>query len=258
MADSRNMRRVGWWANNADALLSATERIDASVPASISRSVGVRVAAQTADSLELIEIAPIAGVIVSAKFAWDAAGSIGPSYLVNGGTTGSVPLTVGAYSIARAVVGSVPVPITLAATCNFPAGAVIQWKRTTTGADSIGGAGVITVEYAPDITAQSHPIAVAPADIVIKRVAFIPETTYGAGAISLVNMGSVGTLNNTVATKAAAALTSLTPYTLGITGSYSTVGADQQLIFKRATASGDKTMSAGRVEVEYNLLDYRS
>ena len=256
MADTRGLTKTGHWLNWADDYLAMWERLSARVPEVKSRLLTNAYVQGAANDELAFAAPPEAGVVVSARFVSNitpAAGG-GLVYLMNEGTAGVTDTTMASWATA-AVVAYKPEALslsTVASAIKFAAGAGLSWKRLTAVGGTVLGVAV-TVEYAPDVTDQLADLGAVNAAVRITRVTYTPDTTYASGAIYLVNAGTAGTAATTVATKAAASLTGSVPYTLTLDTTYDDITARQRLAFRRATASGDKTMPGGKVDVEFAL-----
>ncbi len=255
MADSYGLSTKGGWLRHGDDVMASVLQYQGEVPASASYTIEGPIDEATDDAEELIGITKQAVVIVKASFAVDATDVFDPCYLVNTGTSGTSDATVASKTAADTLTAFRPYTLTLGSTVSVPSGAGLTWKRTTQGASATCFAGQVMIEVAPDITSQTTPLSEAPSPITISKVTFIPDTTYVSGAISLLNRGTAGTDSYAVATKAAATLTAGVPYTLTLSTIANTLRYTdgQVLALSRATASGDKTMPAGKVIVEAKL-----
>lgn len=254
MADSHGLSTKGWWLKHADGALDTVLHFESMVPAVQSYCIQGGIEQAVADDQTVIGITKEAVVIVKASFAVDTTEVADKYYLVNAGTSGATDATVASKTAADTLTAFRPATLTLGATVSVPAGAGLTFKRTTLGAAATCMAGEVMIEVAPDITHQLTPLGEAPTSITISRVTFIPDTAFNSGALYLVNKGTAGTDDSTVASKVAAALVAAVPYTLTLGSGDTLRYTDGQVMaFKRLTASGDKTMPAGKVVVESDL-----
>ncbi len=91
-------------------------------------------------------------------------------------------------------------------------------------------------------------------NITITKVYHVPDEAYAPGAIYLVNRGTAGAVDSTVASHTAhSTLTALAVQELTVDSDYSAIDAGEVLTFKRTTASGDTVQKAGLVGIEYTI-----
>jgi len=91
-------------------------------------------------------------------------------------------------------------------------------------------------------------------NITITKVYHVPDAAYAPGAMYLVNRGTAGAIDSTVASHTAhSSLTAYAVQELTLDSDYAEVDAGEVLTFKRTTASGDTVQNAGVVGIEFTI-----